>query len=121
MINFNYLKINTNILLQNDGLISSLKKLLNTPDKFIRPNYTSGFVFELRKDSAKNYYVKLFYKDNKANEPISFKPVSINGCAHLCPLPTFLKSTKKVLNLDLKSLCRSKIRNATIARRILNF
>lgn len=56
-----------------------MQKLLGTSTNFVQPNFASSFVFELRTDSANNYYVKVLYKNNKIFEPNYLMPATVDG------------------------------------------
>lgn len=56
-----------------------MQKLLNTSTLFLQPHFASGFVFELRVDTNKNYYVRVLNKTNKYPEPDALNPVQIYG------------------------------------------
>lgn len=93
----------------HDNYVAGMQKLLNTSTEFIQPEFASGFVFELRKDSDNNYYVKVFYKNNKYPDPDELEPVTVYDCDELCPLETFLELTEDKLVTDFTDICKSQL------------
>ena len=96
---------------KHDNYVAGLQKLLNTSTQFLQPDFTSGFVFELRKDAAGNYYVQVFYKNNKANDPISLTQVTVYGCDAICPYNKFLDLVKDNLISDFTNICKEQPAN----------
>ncbi|CAF0785670.1 unnamed protein product [Brachionus calyciflorus] len=92
----------------HDNNVAGMQKILNTSNKFVQPEFASGFVFELRKDVENNYYVQVFSKNNKFNEPNILSLVKVNGCDELCPLNKFLNLTSNKLVTNFKEICQAK-------------
>ena len=56
-----------------------MQKLLDFSDIYKNPEFASSYVFELRKDSSSNYFVKILFRNDKFNEGINYRPVTIKG------------------------------------------
>ncbi|XP_017773883.1 PREDICTED: venom acid phosphatase Acph-1-like [Nicrophorus vespilloides] len=59
------------------------------------PPYGSAIIFELRKDSADNYYIQMRYR-NKTDATVA-QDLVIPGCASLCPIDQFIDLQKALL------------------------
>jgi hypothetical protein len=59
--------------------MTAMKRLLGTSDTFVYPNYGSAFIFELRKDKRRNYFVRVLKKNTIYPGAIRFDPVKIEG------------------------------------------
>lgn len=70
--------------------MSGLQKLLGTSRDFAQPNFASSFVFELRADSANNYFVHLLHKNNDIAKPNYLIPVTVKGIFNILNLLTII-------------------------------
>ena len=59
--------------------MGGMQRLLNTSNPVKEVNWGSSYNFELRQDSAGKYYIQLFFKSEKPNQPITIIPVTIYG------------------------------------------
>ena len=58
-----------------------MSRLLGFGEHINQPPYTSAVILELRRDSSdpSAFYVQALLKNNTADQPISYTPLSING------------------------------------------
>ena len=59
--------------------MGGIQRLLNTSNPVKEVNWGSSYNFELRKDLNNNYYIKIYFKSERPNQPITIVPVRING------------------------------------------
>jgi hypothetical protein len=59
--------------------MAAMQRLLGTSDKFVNPNFGSAFIFELRMDKRRNYFVRVLNKNTIYPGAIRFDPVKIEG------------------------------------------
>jgi hypothetical protein len=64
---------------QHDTYMAAMQRLLGTSDKFVNPNFGSAFIFELRMDKRRNYFVRVLNKNTIYPGAIRFDPVKIEG------------------------------------------
>ena len=56
-----------------------MQKLLGTSKDYVNPNFGSAYVFELRKDKCKNYFIKVLYKNDNYPGEVHMNPVRVRG------------------------------------------
>ncbi len=59
--------------------MTAMQRLLGTSDTFVNPNYGSAFIFELRMDKHRKYFVRVLKKNTIYPGAIRFDPVEIQG------------------------------------------
>jgi hypothetical protein len=84
-----------------------LTKLLNISDYIYQPPYVSSIVIELHQSTKNNsaYFIRVYLKNNTADEPIYLRPMTIDGCAELCPIPQFMSIISDRIVTDWSSAC----------------
>lgn len=68
------------------------------------PPYTAAIIFELRKNSANEHFVSLYYRNTTDQPPYE---LVLPGCLFYCPLDQFILLTKPVVPDDWQSECES--------------
>lgn len=109
ILNQNYKKLH--IYGAHDNYIAAMQKLLDFSDIYKNPEFASSYVFELRKDSSSNYFVKILFRNDKFNEGINYRPVTIKGCEELCPVDRFFKLSKAVNPVKIIKMCEESSKN----------
>ena len=73
-----------------------------------QPNYLAAIVLELRKNAANKYFVRVLFKNNKADEPPSLNEVTILNCTenHMCPIEAFMAKTMALVVTDFGAECK---------------
>lgn len=100
----------------HDTYVAGMTKLLNLTLNIKQPNYASAIIMELRKSTkSDNYFVQVYMKNNEANEPIVFTPMTIYGCDQLCPLETYLKIVQDKVVTDFPSVCKKEQPSVSLA------
>ena len=57
-----------------------MTRLLNLTNYINQPPYASAVILELTKEmNESNYFIHAYFKNNTANQPISFQSLSIYG------------------------------------------
>merc|ERR1712150_254114 len=52
--------------------------------------------------------IKVFFKNNTANEEINYRSMTMHGCDNLCPLDKFMELTEDLVIHDFKAECKLK-------------
>lgn len=96
----------------HDSTVASLSQLFSKSFPSKQPPYVASFIIELRKakdpvTSATDYFVQVYYKNNTAEESVSFNLVQVDGCDTLCPLSKFLDLTKDNVITDFSEPCKA--------------
>ncbi len=84
-----------------------MRKLLGLEEDFNFLPYASAIVLELRqsKYDSSEYYIKVYFKNNTANETIQLRPMTMKGCEELCPLKSFSKMMQDKVITDFNTAC----------------
>ena len=64
---------------KHDTYMGGMLSLLNFSWPLEQPQFGSAILFELRQDINKLSFVRVLYKNNKVNEPISINEVKLKG------------------------------------------
>lgn len=54
------------------------------------------------------YFIRVYLKNNTADQPIYLRPMKIDGCAELCPIPQFMSIIKDRIITDWSSACAAQ-------------
>jgi len=91
----------------HDNFLAAFLKLLNVNVQLSQPNFASAIVLELRRTRDFRYFVRILWKNNELEEPVSLKELRILDCVDkLCPLETFLSLTKSSIVTDFPKECQ---------------
>lgn len=123
--------LNFFLVFKHDTYVAAIHKLFNPVNTtFFRPDFCSGYIFELRNDTSGNYYVQILLKNSKPSEPITLTPINIagkrlifnfflsssfinlilnkKGCDTMCPVDKFYSLLSDKIVTDYNEACKEQ-------------